>query len=749
MGLMRKIGFHKWNARQGEVVLLLLVTVLTFAGGLANSAGAAAPADGDLSNAVRKNDLSRVKTLVKQGANVNAINGGATPAGWAIAYDASPELLEYLLDHGATVPITDNRQQWSQPSAMLFGAVSLGRKAQAAVLIARGADVNVSNNAGTTPLHLAAMGGHVDTMRLLIDKGAKTDTLTANGMSPLVAALISRQFPAAGWLARSCGMLLHRCESDVCLSSAGLQSQTGMASIGGLRMNVNGPAIPVPLSNREGTGNMQPAGFSGVLDAGRLLTQGKFEYDGQGNACLKKGGFIVLPEDRKADTLAETVDLSFHSLLTKARVGDLDARIRLVDHFAAVGNMETSNRMGNDGTVRVAWMGALPPDGTMNAISKNGLHFAYVSPRNNWQAVVVDGVIGPEFDKILPDTIYLSPDGKHVAYGAVRNGETFAVFDGRRGPAFDGVRELVISPDGGRFAYKAARGTKRMVVVDSENGPEYDGLGDIVFSQDGKRVAYSAKLGDRMFMVVDGKPGAQHEGIGGPNLSAFSHDAKRFLYVGIDGGKFSVIVDGHAGQGCEGFMSAPIFSPDGKHVAYAALKGGLRYLVMDNDWKSEYEGYAYPTFSPVGNRFAYVAAQGGKALVVVDGKPESKHSLVNDLIFSPNGRHVAYFATDGNEFTVIVDGKPGRKHRTGAIGTLRFTPDGRGVAYVAVTGTQYHIVLDGQDGPRFDGLSPGGPTYRPDGALEYIAMREGILYRVQHVRPPKVAPGEMNGEEMN
>ncbi|MEX1012417.1 MAG: ankyrin repeat domain-containing protein [Waddliaceae bacterium] len=45
------------------------------------------------------------------------------------------------------------------------------------------------NNSGSTPLHLAVLGGHVNAVRLLINYKARVDLKNDNGLTPLDIAL--------------------------------------------------------------------------------------------------------------------------------------------------------------------------------------------------------------------------------------------------------------------------------------------------------------------------------------------------------------------------------------------------------------------------------------------------------------------------------------------------------------------------------------------------------------------------------
>ncbi len=52
-------------------------------------------------------------------------------------------------------------------------------------LIARGAEANLSDYDGRTPLHLAASEGHLDVVQYLISKGAQVNIRDRWGGSPL------------------------------------------------------------------------------------------------------------------------------------------------------------------------------------------------------------------------------------------------------------------------------------------------------------------------------------------------------------------------------------------------------------------------------------------------------------------------------------------------------------------------------------------------------------------------------------
>lgn len=152
------------------------------------AAAAAAGAD-DLFALIRANDLAGLKQRLAAGADVQARDRrGATPLMHAAAF-GSLEAVKLLVGAGADVKATSS-----------FGATALhwgaGDPGKVRLLVELGADVNARTKQATTPLvATAAHGESADAVRLLLAKGAdprpladwKTETMMALG-SPLIAA---------------------------------------------------------------------------------------------------------------------------------------------------------------------------------------------------------------------------------------------------------------------------------------------------------------------------------------------------------------------------------------------------------------------------------------------------------------------------------------------------------------------------------------------------------------------------------
>jgi hypothetical protein len=126
------------------------------------------------------------------------------PQFYALLCDA--ERIKKRLEEGADPNIRDR-----DGNTPLHFAASKGCAEVARLLLEHGADPNAQDKSGETPLHLAASGGHVDIVRLLLEHGADPTVKNKDGDTPLdlarrrghreVVSLIE-EFHMEGWLGR-------------------------------------------------------------------------------------------------------------------------------------------------------------------------------------------------------------------------------------------------------------------------------------------------------------------------------------------------------------------------------------------------------------------------------------------------------------------------------------------------------------------------------------------------------------------
>jgi len=145
--------------------------VIALFGGLLGGQSSAAPA---LVDAARSGDLHAVRTLLAEGADVDAAAAdGSTALHWAVETHAA-EIVAALLDAGAD-PTVATRNRVTPLSL----AAHTGDAAMIARLLDAGADPNERSEEGQTPLMLAARNGRPDAVRLLIERGADVNAAEA------------------------------------------------------------------------------------------------------------------------------------------------------------------------------------------------------------------------------------------------------------------------------------------------------------------------------------------------------------------------------------------------------------------------------------------------------------------------------------------------------------------------------------------------------------------------------------------
>lgn len=81
----------------------------------------------------------------------------------------------------------------SKHGAPLYYAVKKNSKDVAEFLIDKGADIHQENQIGETPLYLAAYSGSVESVKLLLSKGARVDTRTKKLSNTLLHAVAGGQ----------------------------------------------------------------------------------------------------------------------------------------------------------------------------------------------------------------------------------------------------------------------------------------------------------------------------------------------------------------------------------------------------------------------------------------------------------------------------------------------------------------------------------------------------------------------------
>jgi hypothetical protein len=163
-----------------------------------------------LSQALWKNDVSAVETLLKKGAQPNVPVDRWSPLGVAIrasprsvpvllargarvdqpaneygdtplavaAWAGQPEIIRLLLDNRARV---DVRNRDGQTALMRAARATKSSQETIEALLNAGAYIEAIDTRGYTPLAVAVQEGNTVAVRVLLQRGAKTDVITSDG----------------------------------------------------------------------------------------------------------------------------------------------------------------------------------------------------------------------------------------------------------------------------------------------------------------------------------------------------------------------------------------------------------------------------------------------------------------------------------------------------------------------------------------------------------------------------------------
>ena len=128
--------------------------------------------------AVQNGHRDLIEILLARGADVNARDGaGQTPIDIALSRYRK-EIVELLLSKGAVMNISS-----------IHVAAQIDDLARVKAFLGEGADINIADDRGFTPLHHAIQGAHKELAEFLIAKGADVNAKDKWGYTPLYYAI--------------------------------------------------------------------------------------------------------------------------------------------------------------------------------------------------------------------------------------------------------------------------------------------------------------------------------------------------------------------------------------------------------------------------------------------------------------------------------------------------------------------------------------------------------------------------------
>ncbi len=154
----------------------------------------AAPLDAPVADAAEQRDIERVRSLLKDGADVNVAQGdGMTALHWA-AEHGDLDILEMLIAAGAHVRAVTRIGSYTP----LHLASRAGNASVAEALLQAGSDANAkTTTGGSASLHFAAASGAAQTVAILLEHGADVNAKEAKwGQTPLIYAAAANRVEA-------------------------------------------------------------------------------------------------------------------------------------------------------------------------------------------------------------------------------------------------------------------------------------------------------------------------------------------------------------------------------------------------------------------------------------------------------------------------------------------------------------------------------------------------------------------------
>jgi ankyrin repeat protein len=130
--------------------------------------------------ALKQNDLSKIRQLVQQGENLNEENeSGESVLAHALRYRCDFSLIKYLIDNGADIYDVDNEGVSIFDMAITYNNTQMIR-----YMLDQGVDVNkTQRKSGFTPLMCAACYGRVEAAQILLENGADKQASDLKGFT--------------------------------------------------------------------------------------------------------------------------------------------------------------------------------------------------------------------------------------------------------------------------------------------------------------------------------------------------------------------------------------------------------------------------------------------------------------------------------------------------------------------------------------------------------------------------------------
>lgn len=158
-----------------------------------------------------------IKTLLENGANVNAQDDTGYTSTHYLAIESSVEMLRLLMSYKADLSLKNN-----QGEIPLFDAARGGNFEVMRLLLDHGLDIDSTGSDGSTPFHLACRHNVLKTMKFIAENGANVNALDNMGYTPTMRLLIHHNVHLSlEILEKALGFLLKYTDTQVTSPRAG------------------------------------------------------------------------------------------------------------------------------------------------------------------------------------------------------------------------------------------------------------------------------------------------------------------------------------------------------------------------------------------------------------------------------------------------------------------------------------------------------------------------------------------------
>jgi hypothetical protein len=317
--------------------------------------------------------------------------------------------------------------------------------------------------------------------------------------------------------------------------------------------------------------------------------------------------------------------------------------------------------------------------------------------------------------------IIFGPGGS-CYYLAQKGNAWLLVANGKEGRTYDGISELALLPRTARPLFIATEEEQNLLVVDGRASRPWREITEVTFIPGDSLPAYVAGDSNRWYVVEDTAIRITEQGILLHSLH-YKSGTREPAYVVIDGAFVSSLkVDSRTLSDPHQNVDHVAVSPDGRFVIYQSSDSAGKQVWVNRQPASSPGAMAgTAVFSPDGRHYAFAVAHDSVVSVTTDSAVSPAYDDVSELQFSPDSKSLAFVARNHGRSFVVLDGREGPGFD--AVGYLQFSPETDKPAYLAVSGNETREVVAGQSGKAWDDIGPA--RFSPDGSRIAYPARQG------------------------